>query len=326
MIKQSSLREVDARTTAVVSTDEIIEEINRKGDNNIEFEIDNKSELIDQENKTVELHGVETVAVNERTFIEKEPVTIYLPTRPQGITIQLIEDIQEPAIPMYEGTAVIENIVVDEPAHFKKRTIHTTTNTSDTVQQYESEVTNITAIDLVENVPPENLEQRFVREFQVDVSTTVVDGRPGMVKEAFSINDYEHSEGAAIHFAQEIPVPGDSEPFSKTDTENELEKLNTVNNEESEIISITSGTSSIDQQEDMTMNITPSYLRQIDPSALTITETTTAEQEVSQLNEEPSGSITIDSIETMEARRGLWKLKPSLSMISQQMTQGLSTR
>jgi hypothetical protein len=290
LVKQSSLREVNVRPTAVDSTNGIMQEISGKGHESIEFEINNKSELMDQRHEMDKIHG--------ETSIKKEPVTIYPLNRPKGITVQLIDDIPEPATLKYVGTAVI----VDEPEHYKKRTIHTTTNTSARLEYYESEITNITTADVVENIPPENAEQRLVREFEVDVPTTYKDGRPGMVNEVVLMNANEDSEDAAIHLAQDIPIPGNPESFSKTITRDEFEKVDIVNYEESEIITISSRTSSVDDAEDMTTNILPSYLTEVDPSALITTETARAKQEVNQLNEEPFGTIIIDSVENVEKK------------------------
>ena len=263
LIKRSSLREVDVRETPVISSEETKKGINR-----------------------------------EVPSIQKKTVTIYPSNKPQGITIQLVDDIQEPAEVKYEGTAVIEKIVVDEPARLQNRTVHTTTYTSNTVKQYKSEITNKETVDFVENViPPENVQLQFVREFQTDVPTTAANDCPDMVKEQSSINIYKTSESSAIQSEQERSPSGRSASFSKTSTWNGFEKVDLVNNEEVEITSISSGTSSVDIREDLTMHITPK------PSALTITEMTTSNQKIYQPHEEPSGTTTNDSFETVEKRK-----------------------
>ena len=192
-------------------------------------------------------------------------VTVYPLNEPQGITIQLIDDI-EPVEPEHEGTAVIQKIIDEKPA----RTIHTP-------KYYHSEITDTKTTEFLEDIPLANIGQTFARDFKDDIPTTFVDGKSGGI----GGDAYDKSEHAVIKGSL---VSGD--PVSNTHTREQFNETDAINHEESEAISIASGTSSLDLQDDIT--IEPSYVRQVDPSGLVITETIGGKEEIVQLNELPS--------------------------------------
>ena len=274
------------RTTAVVGG-ELKQQSDGKGDRDIEQEMNNKSAIIHQRRDINELERRQTAIKDKRIYAKKEPVTIYPPNKPQGITIELIDDIPEPVEPEYKGTAAIQKIIDDQPAQLRPRTSHTT-------KYYESKITNTTT-EFVENIPLANIEQQFVRDYEDDIPTTVVDGRSGIGEDSVWINAYDDSEHAGI---TETPISGDSESASDTYTREEFHEMDTANYEESEIISIASGTSSLDLQDDITINFAPSYQRQIDPSSLITNETVGGMQEMIQPNEIPS--TTVETVQKRE--------------------------
>ena len=228
----------------------------------------------------------QSFTLDQKAHTKREPITVYPSTNPQGITVQLIDDILEPAKPKYEGTATIETFASDEE-QLKKRTTHTITN-----NVYQ------------ENPAQQDIEQRFVKDFGLHVSENAVDGGPGMIAEASLSETDKESENTAIQIARERPSLGVSESYGTNNTREEFEKVDMVNMEESEIISIASGTSSVNLEGDEKINIEPSLFREVDTPTLIVTERPAEEQEMGELSRETTGIIIplAENIEKSEER------------------------
>ena len=199
-------------------------------------------------------------------------VTVYPLNEPQGITIQLIDDI-EPVEPEYKGTAIIQKTIDEKPA----RTIHTP-------KYYHSEITDTKTTEFLEDIPPANIGQTFVGEHIYDIPMTFVDGKSGVGGDA-----YDKSEHAVI---KGTPISAD--PVNNTHTCEQFNETDAINHEESEVISIASGTSSLGLQDDITIE---PVIKGTPISADPVNNTHTCEQfnETDAINHEESEVISIAS-------------------------------
>ncbi len=173
LIKQRSLRELNIRTTSVTKTEDI------------EFETNSNSEVTDERKGMDEQDGTKTVTVNKRPSIQREPITIYTPYKPEGITIELVEELPEPVKPVkYEGTVEI----VDTPGYLKKHTIHTTVDPSEititktaAIEKEIDQVNEEPLIDYVENTE-EAIEKREERSVEIK---TIAEDHQGETEREF---------------------------------------------------------------------------------------------------------------------------------------------
>ncbi|XP_028404520.1 titin-like isoform X6 [Dendronephthya gigantea] len=196
--------------------------------------------------------------VDEKQPIQEPALIVHPLNRPEGIKIQLIDDIPESDKPNYEGTVAVEEIVVDEPAEIKEQTIRTRS------EQNESEITSATFTDFAESVPSDIVQQRFVKQF--DIPTSMVDDKPEEIEEV-SFTVITDVEAPKIHLEEEQPI--------------EIALDDDVRKEEGEYMNISAETRSLNDDN----TITPSYVLQVDPSKVIRTETITVERDIEHADE-----------------------------------------
>ncbi|XP_028404516.1 titin-like isoform X2 [Dendronephthya gigantea] len=211
--------------------------------------------------------------VDEKQPIQEPALIVHPLNRPEGIKIQLIDDIPESDKPNYEGTVAVEEIVVDEPAEIKEQTIRTRS------EQNESEITSATFTDFAESVPSDIVQQRFVKQF--DIPTSMIDDKPRKIDEDVSFTVIKDVEAPKIHLEDERPTQIVSEISNKRNSLIEFEKDDEVRKDEGEYINISAETRSFNDDD----TITPSYILQVDPSKVTRTETITVKNDIEHVDE-----------------------------------------